>query len=98
MSLLAEDALKRGPNLATPFLGFTTGSWRTERPVLNQERCNNCLSCWLFCPEACFIRGNQVVALDLDYCKGCGICVAECPRQALALVEEGAASARLPER
>jgi Pyruvate/2-oxoacid:ferredoxin oxidoreductase delta subunit len=26
--------------------------------------------------------------IDLDYCKGCGLCVAECPRNAMALAEE----------
>jgi Pyruvate/2-oxoacid:ferredoxin oxidoreductase delta subunit len=27
--------------------------------------------------------------INLDYCKGCGLCVAECPRNAMALKEEG---------
>jgi Pyruvate/2-oxoacid:ferredoxin oxidoreductase delta subunit len=27
-------------------------------------------------------------SIDLDYCKGCGLCVAECPRSAMALTEE----------
>ncbi|MBC7325237.1 MAG: 4Fe-4S binding protein [Moorella sp. (in: Bacteria)] len=96
--MLAEGDLKRGPNLATPFLGTTTGSWRTERPVLDAGRCNNCLNCWLFCPEGCFTRNENSVSLNLDFCKGCGICVAECPRQALALVEEGSNYAFLYER
>jgi len=26
--------------------------------------------------------------INLDYCKGCGICVVECPRNAMALEEE----------
>ncbi|WP_258360752.1 4Fe-4S binding protein [Moorella sulfitireducens] len=96
--MLAESDLRKGPNLATPLLSTTTGSWRLVRPVLNTERCNNCLICWLFCPEGCFTRGERVVSLDLDFCKGCGICVAECPREALALVEEGISDARLSER
>ncbi|MEU4524694.1 4Fe-4S binding protein [Amycolatopsis sp. NPDC024027] len=26
--------------------------------------------------------------MDLDYCKGCGICVAECPSGAIEMVPE----------
>jgi len=96
--VLKEDILRQGPNLATPFLATTTGSWRTERPVLDAERCNNCLNCWLFCPEGCFSRGEKLVKLELDFCKGCGICAAECPRQALTMVKEGGDNARLLER
>ncbi|CEP69355.1 2-oxoacid:acceptor oxidoreductase, delta subunit,pyruvate/2-ketoisovalerate [Moorella glycerini] len=96
--MLAEGDLRKGPNLATPCLSTTTGSWRLVRPVLDPGRCNNCLNCWLFCPEGCFTRGESIVSLNLDFCKGCGICVAECPRQALALVEEGSNDARLLER
>ncbi|MDN5325981.1 MAG: pyruvate ferredoxin oxidoreductase delta subunit [Moorella sp. (in: firmicutes)] len=96
--MLKEDELKKGPNLYTPFLGTTTGSWRLLRPVLDRARCNNCLACWLFCPEGCFEREERAVTLNLDFCKGCGICVVECPRQALALVEEGSDDARLLER
>jgi Pyruvate/2-oxoacid:ferredoxin oxidoreductase delta subunit len=29
-------------------------------------------------------------AIDYAHCKGCGICVAECPRGAMALVAEEA--------
>jgi Pyruvate/2-oxoacid:ferredoxin oxidoreductase delta subunit len=27
-------------------------------------------------------------AFDYDYCKGCGICFAECPRYAITMVDE----------
>ncbi|MHA1683533.1 MAG: 4Fe-4S binding protein, partial [Promethearchaeota archaeon] len=26
--------------------------------------------------------------IDLDYCKGCGICASECPHGAIEMVEE----------
>jgi Pyruvate/2-oxoacid:ferredoxin oxidoreductase delta subunit len=32
---------------------------------------------------------NEQRTINLDYCKGCGLCVAECPRNAMALKEEG---------
>lgn len=96
--MLEERELKRGPNLATPLLTATTASWRLLRPVLYPERCNNCLACWLFCPEGCFERGAETVKLRLDFCKGCGICAKECPRKALIMVEEGGVDARLSQR
>jgi pyruvate ferredoxin oxidoreductase delta subunit len=27
-------------------------------------------------------------SIDMDYCKGCGVCATECPRNAMALEEE----------
>ena len=49
---------------------------------------NACDNCRLFCPEiALFLKDNRR-QVNLDYCKGCGICVVECPRNAMALEEE----------
>jgi 2-oxoacid:acceptor oxidoreductase delta subunit (pyruvate/2-ketoisovalerate family) len=52
--------------------------------------CNECNNCWLFCPESAVHHRNGHYAIDLDYCKGCGICVEECPRGVIDLVEEEA--------
>ena len=30
--------------------------------------------------------------VDLEYCKGCGICAEECPTNAIVMVEEGGLS------
>lgn len=49
--------------------------------------CNECDNCRVFCPEMA-VAGQTRPEIDLDYCKGCGICVEECPRHALSLVEE----------
>jgi NADPH-dependent glutamate synthase beta subunit-like oxidoreductase len=51
--------------------------------------CNNCDSCWLFCPETAISRVDGGYEIDLDYCKGCGICAQECPRDVVSLIEEG---------
>jgi len=66
-----------------------TGGWRTKRPVIDVEKCVNCLICWIYCPDASIIRLEKYVAVDYDYCKGCGICAEECPRKAITMVEEG---------
>ena len=65
-----------------------TGSWRSERPVLQPERCNGCGICWMFCPDGCI--DPETFVADLVYCKGCGICAEECPVNAIEMVPEEA--------
>jgi NADPH-dependent glutamate synthase beta subunit-like oxidoreductase len=52
--------------------------------------CNGCLNCYYWCPDIA-IHGSSPIDLhiDADHCKGCGICVEECPRGAMALKEAG---------
>jgi 2-oxoacid:acceptor oxidoreductase delta subunit (pyruvate/2-ketoisovalerate family) len=50
--------------------------------------CNSCDNCWLFCPDMSISRGEDGYSINYDYCKGCGICVLECPRNAMAIDEE----------
>ncbi len=49
--------------------------------------CNECDNCRVFCPEVAVIA-NEHREINLKYCKGCGICVTECPRNAMSLEEE----------
>lgn len=59
---------------------FKTGSWATAVPVWNSETCIHCLTCWAVCPDDCWQTKDQKnTGVDLTYCKGCGICAAECP-------------------
>ncbi len=51
--------------------------------------CNLCDNCRLFCPDVAITRVNGVYAVNLDYCKGCGVCAEECPRGCIDLIEEG---------
>jgi pyruvate ferredoxin oxidoreductase delta subunit len=39
-------------------------------------------------PESGLTAESIVPAADLDYCKGCGICVRECPTRCIDLIEE----------
>ncbi|MHB8090177.1 MAG: FAD-dependent oxidoreductase [Syntrophales bacterium] len=50
--------------------------------------CNNCDNCRLFCPDVTVIREADTRRINYDYCKGCGICVVECPRNAMSLDKE----------
>ena len=70
-----------------------TGTWSILKPVIDLKKCipaksgkPACFNCWLYCPEACVSR-TIPPEIDLDYCKGCGICVEECPVKAITLVE-----------
>jgi len=59
-----------------------TKMWRDFRPEIDYEKCNDCLSCWLHCPESA-IRVNDRVEIDYEYCKGCLVCSAICPKRAV---------------
>ncbi len=63
-----------------------TGEWRVFRPVKDEEKCNECLLCWIFCPEATIDK--DTLEIDYQYCKGCGICAVECPTGAIVMVKE----------
>jgi len=67
-----------------------TGTWRTIRPVLNQDKCIRCYMCWKFCPDMSMTveKEGDYPSVDLDHCKGCGICSNECPRGAIKMVRE----------
>jgi 2-oxoacid:acceptor oxidoreductase delta subunit (pyruvate/2-ketoisovalerate family) len=48
-----------------------------------------CGNCFVYCPDAAIAqRGDWGFEIDLDYCKGCGVCVQECPRSAMSMIPE----------
>jgi 2-oxoacid:acceptor oxidoreductase delta subunit (pyruvate/2-ketoisovalerate family) len=67
-----------------------TGTWRSIRPVVNEEKCIRCYMCWKYCPDMSIIVGKEgdYPTVDLDHCKGCGICSNECPRGAIKMQRE----------
>lgn len=56
-----------------------TGGWRVERPEIDQSKCTKCGTCWQYCPDAAVYRDNGKFKINYDYCKGCMICLTECP-------------------
>lgn len=63
---------------------------REAERCFNCGICNNCDNCYLFCPDLSIIREGNLEGrkINYDYCKGCGLCVVECPRNAMTLEEE----------
>jgi pyruvate ferredoxin oxidoreductase delta subunit len=70
-----------------------TGSWSSKKPIIDLDKCiparsgkPSCFNCWLYCPEAVVSR-TIPPQIDLEYCKGCGICMEECPVKAIKMEE-----------
>jgi pyruvate ferredoxin oxidoreductase delta subunit len=69
---------------------YNTGSWRTSTPIWDASNCNNCLLCWIYCPEAAIlVKEAKLKGIDYFYCKGCGICAKVCPKNTIKM-ETGA--------
>jgi 2-oxoacid:acceptor oxidoreductase gamma subunit (pyruvate/2-ketoisovalerate family) len=45
--------------------------------------CNLCDRCLEYCPEGILQRDEDGYVFDLEYCKGCGVCMTACPRGAI---------------
>jgi 2-oxoacid:acceptor oxidoreductase delta subunit (pyruvate/2-ketoisovalerate family) len=62
------------------------------RRCLSCGNCFECDNCYGVCPDNAVIKlgAGKRFEFNLDYCKGCGICVAECPCGAIKMVPEEA--------
>ena len=76
------------PSPKTENEGMITGNWRTRRPILDTDKCTECLMCWISCPDSSINQTDNGITFNLKYCKGCGICNEVCPVGAISLVPE----------
>lgn len=85
------------PHLAAPTihggatsLAARTGLWRTSRPEIDPALCHHCAwICSTLCPDGVITANGGVPAIDLEHCKGCMICVEQCPWHAINARPEG---------
>lgn len=67
---------------------FKTGEWRTKTPVIDWNKCSQCLLCTPVCPDSCIpVKDGKRQDFDLDHCKGCGICSKVCVFGAIVMKE-----------
>ncbi|MBI5206714.1 MAG: 4Fe-4S binding protein [Candidatus Firestonebacteria bacterium] len=65
---------------------YLTGGWKVQKPVLDKNKCINCMVCWVYCPDSSIlIKDGKIDDFDLNHCKGCGICANECPPKIKAI-------------
>ena len=60
------------------------------RRCLSCGNCFECDNCYSVCPDNAIVKlgPGQGFRIDLDYCKGCGLCAQECPCGAIDMVTE----------
>jgi len=59
------------------------------RRCMSCGNCFGCDNCYGVCPDNAVLKlGDGVYEIDYDYCKGCGLCAAECPCGAIEMQPE----------
>ena len=85
------DAIRRQSTFAEVTLGLDeTNALFEARRCLSCGNCFGCDNCYGVCPDNAVLKVDEDdgYAFDLDYCKGCGICVEECPCGAIEMIPE----------
>ncbi len=65
-----------------------------EQALAESERCfscgtcTHCDNCVVYCPDMAVVRAGDGYAVLTDFCKGCGLCVKECPTGSMKMQEE----------
>jgi NADPH-dependent glutamate synthase beta subunit-like oxidoreductase len=82
---------ERRSSFAEANLGLTPNEALAEaRRCFNCGVCNQCELCLAFCPDIAIRRhpDGHGFSRSEPHCKGCGICVEECPRGAMVMTKE----------
>jgi 2-oxoacid:acceptor oxidoreductase delta subunit (pyruvate/2-ketoisovalerate family) len=59
------------------------------RRCMSCGNCFGCDNCYGVCPDNAIVKvGDGEYEIDYDYCKGCGLCVAECPSGSIEMRPE----------
>ena len=85
------EAVRRQTGFEEVVGGLTESNALFEaRRCMSCGNCFECDNCYGVCPDNAVskLAAGDRYAFDYDYCKGCGICVAECPCGAIVMVPE----------
>ncbi|HEY4898436.1 MAG TPA: FAD-dependent oxidoreductase, partial [Candidatus Nanopelagicaceae bacterium] len=85
------DATRRVNDFAEIVQGLDESTALYEaRRCMSCGNCFECDNCFGVCPDNAIKKLGPGLGfeIDMDYCKGCGICVAECPASAMIMVSE----------
>ena len=85
------ERVRRQTNFEEVVGGLTEENALFEaRRCLSCGNCFECDNCFGVCPDNAVIKlgGGERYQFDYDFCKGCGICVTECPCGAIEMVPE----------
>jgi 2-oxoacid:acceptor oxidoreductase delta subunit (pyruvate/2-ketoisovalerate family) len=88
------EAARRASTFAEVVGGLDESNALFEaRRCLSCGNCFSCDNCYGVCPDNAVIKlgaPGERYEIDLDFCKGCGICAEECPCGAIEMVPEQA--------
>jgi 2-oxoacid:acceptor oxidoreductase delta subunit (pyruvate/2-ketoisovalerate family) len=84
------DAARRAETFAEVVQGLDEGTALFEaRRCMSCGNCFGCDNCFGVCPDNAVIKlASGKYEINLDYCKGCGICANECPCGAIDMIPE----------
>ena len=85
------DAARRTSSFDEVHTGLDAGNALFEaRRCLSCGNCFECDNCYGICPDNAIIKlgSGQRFEFKYDYCKGCGMCAAECPCGAILMTPE----------
>lgn len=85
------EATRRAKDFAEVVKGLDeTNALYEARRCLSCGNCFECDNCFGVCPDNAIIKlgPGKGFEINLDYCKGCGICVVECPSSSIVMVPD----------
>lgn len=82
------EEIPRDTSFEAGYLVSVNSGFRKEHPIIQAESCCNCMQCYLYCPDGAIEKDNDIVSINYDFCKGCGICEKICKRNAIHMEVE----------
>ena len=85
------EATRRAKDFSEVVKGLDESNALYEaRRCMSCGNCFECDNCFGVCPDNAIIKlgPGKGFEINLDYCKGCGICVSECPSSSIVMVAD----------